>query len=251
MAPRGVYIDVMDIEYLKKNIDREWGYRRAEELRVQDLKNRTQEQWLESLPYVHRSILHLGEPNGYLFEEAAELQQVLQAHDIRFCFIGGIPLQLWGEIRQTTDIDLTIVCEPGTEPDILPVLNGYLNPRIEDSREVFLLGSMYLGTTPNGKPVDVSIGSTSYELRLMERGVDHDYGVGVPLHICSAVDLTVLKTVAGRMRDWADLQRIIQRSGETMDWDLVYEELAPLLEMAGRDENLPRLKQMVADEYPS
>lgn len=241
----------MDIEYLKKNIDREWGYRRAEELRVQDLKNRTHEKWLASLPYVHRSIIHVREPNGYLFEEAAELQQVLQAHGIQFCFIGGVPLQLWGEVRQTTDIDLTIFCELGTEPDILPVLNGYLNPRIEDSRDVFLLGRMYLGRSPKGTQVDISIGFTPYERRMMERAVDQDYGVGVPLHICSAVDLTVMKTLAGRGQDWVDIQRIIQRSGESMDWDLVYEELAPLLEMAGRDENLPRLKQMVADEYPS
>lgn len=236
----------MDIEYLKKNIDREWGYRRAEELRVQDLKNRTHEQWLESLPYVH----HVRESTGYLFEEAAELQKVLHAHDIQFCFIGGIALQQWGEVRQTNDVDLTIFCELGREPDILPVLNGYLNSRIEDAKDMFLLGRMYLGTSPGGKQVDISIGFTPYERRMMDRAVNQDFGVEVPLHICAAIDLTVLKTVAGRMRDWADLQRIIQRSGESMDWDLVYEELRPLLSMAGREENLPRLKKMVADEYP-
>lgn len=237
----------MDIEYLKKNIDREWGYRRAEELRVQELKNRTHEKWLESLPYVHRSMDRIREPNGYLFEEAADLQKVLHAQGIQFCFIGGIPLQKWGEVRFTDDVDLTIFCELGKEPDILPVLNGYLTPRIEDATDVFLLGRMYLGTSPNGKQVDISIGFTPYERRMMERAVDQDYDVGVPLHICSAVDLTVMKTVAGRMRDWADLQRIIQRSGDSMDWDLVYQELRPLLEMAGRDENLARLQDLVKE----
>jgi hypothetical protein len=78
-----------------------------------------------------------------------------------------------------------------------------------------------------------------------------DYGVDVPLHICSALDLAVLKTVAGRLRDWADIQRIIQRSGETMDWDLVYEELEPLLALAYKEEHLPRLKSMVEEEYPA
>ena len=236
----------MDIEYLKKNIDREWGYRRAEELRVQDLKNRTHEQWLEDLPYVH----YVKEPTGYLFQEAADLQKVLYAAGITFCFIGGIPLQQWGEVRQTNDVGLTIFCELGQEPDILPVLNGYLTSRVEDAKDMFTLGRMYLGTSPKGKQVDISIGFTPYEKRMMKRSVQMDYGLDIPLRICSAIDLAVMKTVAGRMRDWADLQRIIQRSGESMDWELVYKELEPLLAMAGREENLPRLRKMVSDEYP-
>lgn len=236
----------MDIEYLKKNIDREWGYRRAEELRVRDLKNRTHAKWLETLPYVH----YVREPTGYLFQEAAELQKVLHKHGITFCFIGGIPLQCWGEVRQTEDVDLTIFAELGDESDVLEVLDSYLESRVEDTRDMFLLGRMYLGRSPKGKQVDISIGFTPYERRMMERAVDMDYGLGVPLHICSALDLVVLKTVAGRMQDWPDLMRVIQRSGESMDWDLVYEELEVLLAMAGREENLDRLKKMVEEEYP-
>lgn len=234
----------MDVETLKSKIDREWGYRRAEELRVRDLKNRTHKAWLDELPYVH----YVHEPTGYLFGEAAALQKVLRGKGITFCFIGGVALQRWGEVRQTNDVDLTIFCELGKEPDVLTVLETYLESRIDDTRDMFLLGRMYLGRSPRGKQVDVSIGFTPYEKRMMERAVDVDYGLDVPLRICSAVDLAVLKTVAGRLRDWGDLQRIIQRSGDTMDWDLVFGELEPLLSMAGRKENLERLRNMVAEE---
>ena len=34
-----------------------------------------------------------------------------------------------------------------------------------------------------------------------------------------------------------------------MDWNLVYEELGVLLAIAGREENLGRLKKMVEKEY--
>jgi len=169
----------MDIEYLKKNIDREWGYRRAEELRVQDLKNRTHGEWLEELPYVH----YVREPTGYLFQEAAELQKVLHEHGITFCFIGGIPLQCWGEVRQTNDVDLTIFAELGDEPDVLEVLDAYLESRVEDTRDMFLLGRMYLGRSPKGKQIDISIGFTPYERRMMERAVDIDYGRRAAAHL--------------------------------------------------------------------
>lgn len=236
----------MDIEYLKKNIDREWGYRRAEELRVRDLKNQTHEEWLGSLPYVH----HVREPTGYLFNAAANLQKVLHSNGLEFCFIGGVPLQRWGEVRQTKDVDLTIFCKLGEEPGIMEVLDSYLESRIDDTRDMLLLGRMYLGCSPEGKQVDISIGFTPYERRMMDRAVDVDYGCDVPLHICSAEDLTILKTLAGRGQDWVDVMRIIQRSGMNMDWDLVYSELGVLLEMAGREEHLPRLQAMVAEEYP-
>lgn len=237
----------MDIETLRNRIDREWGYRRAEELRVRDLKNQTHEQWLGTLPYVHL----VRESSTYLFQEALDLQKVLQKNGITFCFIGGVALQRWGEVRQTEDVDLTIFCELGKESHVFEVLDDYLESRVGDSGEIFSVGRMYLGVSPKGKQVDISIGYTPYERRMMARAVDQDYGLVAPLHICSAIDLTVMKAVAGRLRDWADIQRIIQRSGETMDWDLVYTELTPLLAMAGRDEHLTRLKKMVDEEYPA
>lgn len=77
-------------------------------------KNKTHAEWLKTLPYVH----NVREPTGYLFQEAADLQKVLYQHEITFCFIGGIPLQRWGEIRNTEDVDLTIFCELGGEPEL-------------------------------------------------------------------------------------------------------------------------------------
>jgi hypothetical protein len=53
------------------------------------------------------------------------------------------------------------------------------------------------------------------EHRLMERAVDLDFDVYQRLHCCSAEDLTILKTVAGRPKDWVDFNRIIQRSGQS------------------------------------
>ena len=236
----------MDLETLRNRIDREWGYRVAEELRVRDLKNQTHEQWLHDLPYVH----YVKEPTGYLFQEAAEVQKVLHKNDVTFCFIGGVALQRWGEVRQTNDVELTIFSELGGKSAILDILNSYLNSRVEDTRDMFLVGRMYLGKSPKGKQVGISLGFTPYEKRMMERAVDVEYGLDVPLHCCCAEDLVITKTMAGRGQDWVDIHRIIQRSGEKMDWTLVYDELIPLLALLHEEDRLTRLQKMVSDEYP-
>ncbi len=40
---------------------------------------------------------------------AAELQSVCENEGWRFCFIGGLAVQRWGEPRETVDVDLDIV----------------------------------------------------------------------------------------------------------------------------------------------
>ena len=80
------------------------GFKIANEQRVRELKARTHEHWLKSLPYVFK----VRESDPYLFQEAADIQKTLSASGLDFCFIGGVALQMWGEVRQTKDIDIQI-----------------------------------------------------------------------------------------------------------------------------------------------
>jgi len=238
----------MDIETIKEEIQKQKrGFQLANELRVRDLKARTHEHWLKSLPYLFK----VRETDGYLFQEAADLQGLLLNHDLAFCFIGGVALQLWGEVRQTTDIDLTVYCPLGKEDQVLESLLLCLEPQESNYLDVFASHRVFFGRTSTGFEVDVFVGYTPFERRMTKRAVHQDYGLDVPLRICSAEDLVITKTVAGRGQDWVDIQRIIQRSGATMNWSLVYEELDPLLKLYHEEDRLPRLKQMFDEEYPS
>lgn len=46
--------------------------------------------------------------NG-LIRAAADLQTVCVAHRWKFCFIGGLAVQRWGEPRETVDVDMTLI----------------------------------------------------------------------------------------------------------------------------------------------
>lgn len=246
LPPTGVYIIVMDMETLKAEfLKQQRGFQIANELRVRELKARTHEEWLHGLS----GLFMVKEPAGSLFHDAADLQKVLVEHDVSFCFIGGVALQKWGEVRQTTDVDVNIHCELGNEDQVRTVLQKTLTYRDEESREVFSTNRVFFGRTVNGYDVDIFVGFTPYERRMTERAVMQDYGLEDPLQICSAEDLVITKTLAGRGQDWVDIQRIIQRSGETMEWPLIYRELKPLLALYNEAERLSRLRKMVAEEY--
>jgi hypothetical protein len=47
---------------------------------------------------------------------AAELQSVCEAEGWRFCLIGGLAVQRWGEPRETVDVDLTLLTAFSHQP---------------------------------------------------------------------------------------------------------------------------------------
>lgn len=107
---------------------------------------------------------------------------------------------------------------------------------------------LFLGVTDDGRNTDISLGYIPYEKRLMERAVKVDFNVAEPLVCCSAEDLVILKTVAGRDIDWSDIRRIIQVSGRQMDWDLVFSELEPRLQLAENPESAEQLRGLLERE---
>jgi hypothetical protein len=46
---------------------------------------------------------------------ASQLQSFCEDEAWRFCFIGGIAVQRWGEPRETVDVDLTVISGFGDE----------------------------------------------------------------------------------------------------------------------------------------
>lgn len=236
------YIQIVDLKEAYRV--RQFGYELAEADRVNRLRGRTDEDWLKELKLVWA----VREPDPYYFETALRLQKKLHEAEITFCFIGGLAIQRWGEVRRTVDIDLTVLCDLGQEEEILEKLEGILNPRVDNIRWMVQTARLFLGVTDDGRNTDISLGYVPYEKRLMERAVKVDFNVAEPLVCCSAEDLVILKTVAGRDIDWSDIRRIIQVSGREIDWDLVFSELEPLLQLAENPESAEQLRELLERE---
>ena len=51
-----------------------------------------------------------------LIRVAADVQGFCESRRWRFCFIGGLALQRWGEPRETVDVDLTLLPLRAVDP---------------------------------------------------------------------------------------------------------------------------------------
>ncbi len=177
---------------------------------------------------------------------AAELQSALHHRGWRYCFIGGVAVQRWGNPRFTQDIDLTLLTGFGNEEKFVDALLTELLPRRPDAREFALTRRVLLAKTPEGVEVDIALGVLPFEERTVTRASLWEVRKGVTLTTCSAEDLVVHKVFAGRDLDWGDVERVLTRQHGKLNLNQIRAELKPLLELKGAPESLDKLERLLA-----
>ncbi len=188
---------------------------------------------------------------SFLVDAAIGLQSAWEAQGIRFCFIGGLAVQHWGEVRMTQDIDATVLTGFGNEQLLIEQLLMTLTPRISDAVRFAKLNRVLLGQDCHGVPIDVSLSGMPYETELIQRSQRREYLTGKSIQICGASDLVILKAFANRVRDWQDIRSILIRSAMELDWNLIETVLKILSELKEEPEiltNLRRLRETVRSD---
>jgi hypothetical protein len=180
-----------------------------------------------------------------ILEAALEVQSFCRAQGWRFCIIGAIAVQRWGEPRLTQDVDVTVLSGFGSEREFVDALLSGYGRRIPDARDFALEHRVVLIESRTGVPIDVALGGIPFEERVVSRASAFDVGGPEPLLTCSAEDLVVLKTFAGRDKDWIDVEGVVTRQGKELDAGLVLRELKPLLELKDDTRSLPRLQAIL------
>jgi Nucleotidyl transferase AbiEii toxin, Type IV TA system len=178
---------------------------------------------------------------------AAALQAVCVAEGWRFCFIGGLAVQRWGEPRETVDVDLTLLTGFHDESRFVSTLVQRFEPRIEHAADFARANRVLLLRAPSGVGLDIAFGGLPFEEDAVNRSSVFTFPPDVPLRTCSAEDLMVLKAFADRPKDWVDLEGIIIRQSGRIDWPYVRAQLAPLVELKEAPEILRQLDQRRRD----
>ena len=175
---------------------------------------------------------------------AAELQAMLDAKSWKNCLIGGLVLQRWGEPRLTKDVDMTVLTGFGGEAVVVDLLLAKFAGRRADAREFALHNRVLLIQSADGVGMDVALGALPFEGRAMERASEFDFLPDCRLRTCSAEDLIVMKTFANRERDWLDVETVLIRQGERLNWKQIMAELKPLSELKESPDIPDRLEQL-------
>lgn len=180
-----------------------------------------------------------------LFAAALEVEERCRAEGWKFCFIGGLAVQRWGEPRLTQDVDLTVLTGFGNEESFVDTLLSAFVARRPDARDFALRHRVLLLENGAGVPIDVALGAMPFEERAVARASDFPVGERAALLTCGAEDLIVFKAFAGRDKDWLDIEGIANRQAGRLDVPLIWSELHPLLELKEEPETEERLRRIL------
>lgn len=176
-----------------------------------------------------------------VFHAAAALQAACESEGWKFCFIGGLAVQRWGEPRETVDVDLTLLTGFHDEARFAEALVARFEPRVPEPVAFALANRVLLLRAPSGVGLDIAFGGLPFEHDVVHRSTFFTFPPEIPLRTCSAEDLVVLKAFADRPKDWVDVEGILIRQAGQLDWDYVVAQLTPLAELKESPDILRRL----------
>ncbi len=172
------------------------------------------------------------------------LMRWLDGEGIRGTIIGGVAASMLGRPRLTRDVDAVILAdELGWDKAIESARSYQIAPRIDEPLEFATRTRvLLLRHVPTGVDIDVSLGALPFEREMIERSSMADLGP-IQLRLPAAEDLIVMKALARRPRDIADIESILDAH---QDLDLAHirrwlREFSSVLEMPEIQEGFERL----------
>lgn len=179
---------------------------------------------------------------------ALELQAFCETRRWRFCLIGGLAVQHWGEPRFTRDVDMTLLTGFGNEESFVHEWLAHYESRVAEPVAFALANRVLLLRSAGGIGIDIALGGLPFEEDAVIRAKPVELEQGAWLRICTAEDLIIMKAFADRPQDRVDLRGILVRQGpETLDWKRIWEELVPLAEIKDAPGILDHLKKLVEE----
>jgi hypothetical protein len=181
-----------------------------------------------------------------LLDAAIEVTRWLEEERIPACIIGGLAVERWGQPRLTQDVDLTILAPFGTEDPIIDKCLKKFAARNDDARDFALNYRVLLLLASNGVELDLALGASGFEAESIERSSPYEFDAGYVMRTCSAEDLIIHKSVAGRPRDLDDIEGVIHRHWRVLDVEHIRRWLALFEQLKEDAALLPTFERILA-----
>lgn len=171
---------------------------------------------------------------NHLSESLQTVVAFLEKQGYRYAVIGGLALANWGVIRTTQDVDIKVLVP---NMDYLAARTALKATFPEEGRPAIPANPLIVAVKIQGVIVDFLLALPGYEELIIERAVRREMG-GWSVQICSIEDLIIQKVVAGRGKDWSDVESLLVEHWGNMDKAYIHDWLIQFAEALEKEEIL-------------
>lgn len=175
-----------------------------------------------------------------LREPLRKAVRFLEENRYRYAIIGGIAMAQWGHIRYTQDVDIKVLV-PDTNYDAIRQSIRAAFP--QRARSHAPENPLIVAVTIDSVIVDFLLAIPGYEELIITRAVQRDFG-GWSAWICSPEDLIIQKVIAGRGKDWPDVEGLLIEHQGKLDEAYIEEWLSQFAEALEQPEILQEYQKL-------
>jgi hypothetical protein len=170
-----------------------------------------------------------------IIKALASMSRLLEKLDVPYMVFGGIANAIYGNPRQTFDIDIKFTLN--TEDDIPKFLEELSKEGkiVPENPVIFMSETNVIPVDVHGVRVDLVRADLPFEREAIRRGRLMNFQ-GVNVRVCTAEDLIIQKAVSVRDKDWMDIHYIINNLRRDINWEYLLKhckDLANFLEDPG------------------
>ena len=158
----------------------------------------------------------------------------LETQGYRYAVIGGVAVTTWGIIRATRDVDLKVLVP---DLDYATVRTAIRAAFPKPGRPHAPENPLIISSNIEGIIVDFLLALPGYEERIITRAVRCDLG-DLRVWVCASEDLVIQKAVAGRAKDWQDIEGVLIEQHDNLDLAYLEDWLSQFAELLEQPEIL-------------
>lgn len=185
-----------------------------------------------------------------LLHAALDIQNFLESKGWKFCFIGGLALQVWGEPRVTNDVDITLLTGFGGEEYFIDALLEKFPARIDDARSFAIASRVLLLKNKEGVGIDIALAGFPFEEECISRARPFEFLPDCTLLCASPEDIIILKVFADRLKDREDVKSILIRQKGALDFSYILARVKPLCDLKEDPDIMQRFEDLLKKYAP-
>ncbi len=171
----------------------------------------------------------------------------MERMNISYMVFGGIANSIYGNPRQTFDVDIKFSLESKYEMEQFVEELKTIAIMLPDEPIQFIKETNVIPIEIDDVRVDLVVADLPFEIKAIQRSRYVDFS-NTKIKVCLPEDLIIQKAVSTREKDWLDIRNVIENQRDKMDWNYLLKHCKDLSDFLNNSEIYDRIKKWENEE---